>query len=185
LAEEGRDMRRWFIGLAALVAVGAGTAAVAEGQAAAWATYPHPELGFSIDAPMAPVSKTKTTQSTLGAVPTTLFAIDEGEAGAIILAVSDYSGVKTSLDVNKGLDGAVTGAVASMSATLLSNDHITVDGLEGREITARADPAGLLIKGRIVFAGKRLYQLMAIGPAASGLPADFGRVEASLKIAKP
>lgn len=171
-------MRAWMIGLAAL-------AAASSARAAEWTTYAHPELGFSIDSPTPLATQTTSAATPKGTVQTTLFAVDEGQGGAIVLAVGDYRGVKLGdMDIQKGLDGAVQGAVAKLNATLISETPITVDGFPGREITARADPAGLLIKGRIVYADQRLYQLMAVGPAAAGVPADFTRLETSLKLNK-
>jgi hypothetical protein len=175
-------MRACIIGLTALAAVATASAA----SAADWTTYSHPELGFSIEAPAPLAVQTLSVATDVGPAPTTIFALDEGQAGAIILSVADYTGLKLrDVDKQKELDGLVNNLVARQSATLISQSPITVDGFPGREITARADPAGLLIKARIVYAGKRLYHLVAIGPAASGLPADYDRLEASLKIAKP
>jgi hypothetical protein len=172
-------MRAWIIGLAAL-------AAASSAWAADWTTYAHPELGFTIESPVPPASKTTSTKTAGGAVQTTIFAIDEGQAGAIVLAVDDYRGVKLSPeDIRKGLEAAVQRPLTKMNATLLSETPITVDGFPGREISARADPAGLLIKGRVVFAGQRLYQLLAVGPAATGIPSDFERLEASFKVNRP
>lgn len=172
-------MRALIIGLAAL-------AAASSAAAADWATYAHPELGFSIESPVAPATQTTSAATPKGPVKTTIFAVDEGKAGAIVLAVGDYRGVKLGdLDVQKGLEGSVKGAVAKLNAVLTSETPITVGGFPGREITARADPAGMLIRGRIVYADQRLYQLVAVGPAASGVPSDFARLESSLKIIKP
>lgn len=172
-------MRAWIIGL---VALGAASSA----WAADWTTYAHPELGFTIESPLPPASTTTSTAITGGAVQTTIFAIDEGQAGAVVLAVDDYRGVKLSPeDVRKGVEAAVQRPLTKMHATLLSDTPITIDGFPGREITARADPAGLLLKGRVVFAGQHLYQLFAIGPAATGVPTDFGRIETSFKVNRP
>jgi hypothetical protein len=172
-------MRAWIIALAAL-------AAASSAQAADWATYAHPELGFSIDSPVPPASQTTSASTPKGAVKTTVFAIDEGQTGAVVLAVDDYRGVKLSEDdVRKALEAAVQRPLKKLSAVLISDTPITVDGFSGREITARADPAGLLIKGRIVFTGQRLYQLIAVGPAATGVPGDFGRLESSFKLNRP
>jgi hypothetical protein len=171
-------MRSWIIGLAAI-----GFASGA--QAGTWTVCPHPELGFSIEAP-APLATASTTQATaMGPVKTVVFAIVENDTSPIALAVADYSGVNLAgLDVQKALDAAVKDPLGRLHAVLLTQTPITVDGFPGREITGRADPDGLLVKGRIVFTGRRLYQLVAIGPATSGVLADFDRLEASLKISK-
>lgn len=176
-----RNRHGWAVGLAALVAAGAASAA----QAADWKTYAHPELGFSIEAPVEPATKAEPYPSAMGPIPVTAFYIDEGGGSGIILTVSDYSGHKLTIDPQKGLDILAQGAAADLNGTVLTKTPITVDGFPGREITARADPAGILIKGRIVYAGHRVYQLIGFGPAAGGVPADFERLEASLKISKP
>lgn len=185
-------MRAWVIGMAALAAVGGASGAWAQApaptqtaQPANWKIYAHPELGFSIESPAEPATKSEAYPSPMGPIPTNVFYIDEGGGWGILLTVGDYSRYKITVDPQKGLDRLAEGAAADLNGVLLSKTPITVDGFPGREIVARADPAGIIIKGRIIYAGQRVYQLMAVGPAASGVPADFERVETSLKLMKP
>jgi hypothetical protein len=170
-------MNKWIVGLAAAALV-AGAAHAAE----TWSKYPYPALGFTVEFPAAPAVQTMQQPTPLGAIPVTVVAVDLGARGAVMVSHADYGAVapNAQLDPAKALDGAVDGSAANIHATITSRQEISVEGHPAREFTARADAQGYLLKSRVVLVGKHLYQVLGVGPAASGVPAEYERTAASL-----
>jgi hypothetical protein len=175
-------MNRWIVGLASAILV-AGTAHAAE----TWTKYPYPALGFTVELPGPPAVQTIQQPTPLGVVPITVVAVDLGARGAVIVSHADYGVVSgdAKLDPAKALDGAVDGSAANIHATITSRQEITVQGYPAREFAAKNDAQGFLMKSRIILVGKHLYQVLGVGPTATGVPAEYERTAASLAFKSP
>jgi hypothetical protein len=64
----------------------------------------------------------------------------------------------------KRLDGAKDGAVNSVKGKLIKEAKITLGKHLGREFSAELPMGKVIMKARIYIVGKRLYQVLAIGP---------------------
>lgn len=95
------------------------------------------------------------------------------------------------------LDMARDGMLARSRTTLVSDQHIISHGYPAREVLARNAGGGVL-SARLIYAGERLYTLMALYPSSSSrheqdvkhffnsfVPASAGNVPESVPAAPP
>ncbi|MGZ6258494.1 MAG: hypothetical protein ACXWQ6_08445 [Candidatus Limnocylindrales bacterium] len=90
---------------------------------------------------------------------------------AFITAYTDYPpGAVSGRDPESVLEGAQAGAVASVKATLVNADPVTVAGLPGRAFQATV--AGGSVYGLVILNGDHLYQLVAVGSNVNASDVD-------------
>jgi hypothetical protein len=148
----------------------------------AWPTYTNADFGISIDTPQAPAIQSGTVQSDIGPTPQLIGTMKLPGDAVMNFGVQDYGQRDLNDDVNLVLDHAVAAGVAKTHLVVDKLDKIEVDGVPGREITGHL--GDYVLKSRVLLAHKRILTLTAIAHAKDGVPADYARMEASLKVTK-
>jgi hypothetical protein len=171
-------------GLAAALLL-AGSASAAPDQ---WTHKRFPALGYAMDFPAEPTAKAqKAPLSATQNIDIAIEYVDMGAKGAVLMAMSDYSGLGAapSLFANpdvqsKILEGGVQGAVTESHSTLVSETTISVEGNPGREIYYKGDKQPFVGKAWIILVGERAYALTGVGEATAGVPRAFERMSKTL-----
>lgn len=116
---------------------------------------------FKAKFPAKPSEKSQTTNGI-----TFTMHISTTKDGGYIVGIADLPipDGETAEMTQKRLDGARDGAVGNVKGKLIDSKEVTLDKkYPGREFSASLPQKDGLVKARIYLAGKRLYQVMAIG----------------------
>ena len=92
----------------------------------------------------------------------------QGDSVALVAAVCDYGAAAKDKDPDVLLQGAETGSIENVHATLTSEKKITLGGNQGREYEADSKDAHL--SARIYMVGPVLYQLIEVSPVNHPYP---------------
>jgi hypothetical protein len=146
----------------------------------AWSVHRYDRFRFSVETP-APPSVTAMQVPTQAAPATGMLAeVDlNGPASALVFASVDFTGYSMP-EADKLLEITVGGTLKPENFQVDSETNITVGGAPGRDVEAHN--ATKVMRERIVFKDQRLYELMGIAPAASGVPVQYVRFMHSLKL---
>jgi hypothetical protein len=140
------------------------------------------EWGFIAKFPSEP--KTQRPQAAGGALTT--FSVEAKDRVLMVVAADapvgdDESAAQTQARLQSGQDRAIAG----FGGTLKSSSEVTLAGHPGREFTAAiTKPVVGQVRGRVYLVGKRLYQVMAVGPAAYVNSADARALFDSFRLAE-
>jgi hypothetical protein len=96
----------------------------------------------------------------------TTYTVERGD-GAFIVAVADYPANLASADPNKVLEGARDGALKNVQATLTTSEATSLGAVPGIAFTGTMAANNGVVTTRIFLDGVRLYQIFAVGDAAS------------------
>jgi hypothetical protein len=109
----------------------------------------------------------------------------EGKALLVIHADMPISGDEPEEKLRERLDGARDAAITAAGAKELASSKITLAGkYPGCEYSARFPEAKGVLKARIYIVGKRLYQVVAAGPADFIDSADVKKMFDSFEVTK-
>ena len=158
--------------LAALPALADGTIA--------WSEYSYTADGFAISAPHLPVGKKLVAPTDVGPVTSQIYSVDLGSDNAFMFSSTHYDQGLVSSRAADALEGAKNGAVANVHGTLVSQQHISIDGNPGYEIVITA--SNYHVRERIYVVGDYLYQLLAIAPVGAPLPKDADKFLGSFRL---
>jgi hypothetical protein len=165
-----------------------GTAAVAQNDAVkarAWKEYAYPNDAFVIAAPAEPKLSREPLRVFGGSANAHIYAVKGGEQGALVVLVEDRqpSDQRSDQDV---LEQARLGVLATAHAIVTVQQNRTLGDHRGAQIDLEAvdsNGARKRVRDRFFVVGRRLYQIIAIGPAGDPLPADAERWFASFRLA--
>jgi hypothetical protein len=165
-----------------------GAAAVAQDGAAkgaAWKDYSYPDDAFVIAAPAEPKVSREMLRVFGGSASAHIYTVKGGEQGALIVVVEDRQPADQRSDQDV-LEQARLGVLATAHAIVTVQQNRTLGDHRGAQIDLEAADSGgarKRVRDRFFVVGRRLYQIMAIGPAGDPLPADAERWFASFRLA--
>jgi hypothetical protein len=154
-------MGRICVGLSLPLLLGAGPSEVPEG----WKTVESKGAGFKAIMPAEPMLRTQQVKTATGQLRVTLFVAEGKNDAVFAVSYTDYP----EMDLKKGpiekrLDQARDGAVASAGGKLRSERAIKLQGHSGRELVVEKNGEAVA-RMRIYLVKRRLYQVMVLGPA--------------------
>jgi hypothetical protein len=158
-AREGRIMGPYCWSLALPLLLGAAQ----EDLPAGWKMVAPKDAGFSVTMPSAPMEKKQQVKTATGTL-TVILQIAEGRNDShFVVSYCDFApGDLKKGDVDKRLDQARDGAVASAGGKKRSEEAIKLGSHPGREIVIEKD-GEVVVKMRIYLVKNRLYQVMVLG----------------------
>ncbi len=171
-------------GLLVMLAGLAGSVLVACGEEKA-STEPVAVLkgdGFTVEMPGNPKAETINAQTAGGPVPITAYITEGGEEGFSMSVLKIPKGVRGDLD------GAVSGAAASVGGTLKDTQKLEFQGFPARDarITGAEDSNGNkgTVFARVVLANGRVFQMQFVtrGADVRSPPKQYTAFVSSLRI---
>lgn len=121
--------------------------------------------GFSVMTPYTLKESSQSVDTAVGKIDIHFFIAEQG-GESYLVGYSDYpEAMAQASDPEKMLDSGRDGAVKNVNGTLVSEARITLDGHPGRELTIAAKAGNgqdLVLRGRIVLVGNRLYQVVTV-----------------------
>jgi hypothetical protein len=147
--------------------------------------FTSPEGDFVVTFPGQPKSTDTSVPLPDGSkITVTSYAV-EREDGAFIVAVADYPADLVGADPKVVLEGARDGALQNVQATLTTSESISLGAVPGIAFGGTVASNNGVLTTRIFLDGVRLYQVFAVGDAASSsLTADTAAFLDSFKLTK-
>jgi hypothetical protein len=147
--------------------------------------FTSPEGDFVVSFPGQPTSTDTPVPLPDGSkISVTSYTVERGD-GAFIVAVADYPANLVNADPTVVLEGARDGALQNVQATLKTSEAITLNGVPGIAFTGNVASNNGVVTTRIFLDGVRLYQIFAVGDAASSrLTVDTAAFLDSFKLTK-
>jgi hypothetical protein len=148
---------------------------------AAFKEFLSPDKSFSALLPQGPRESSKKINTPIGSIRT--FAYNaKSKHHEFSIAYCDYpDSFVAATDPKQILAGAADGAVHNIQGKLLGETSIDMNGIPGTELKIET-PQKMVLKSRIYFAGKRLFQIMAIGKPDHAFDKELTEVFDSFKI---
>ena len=165
-------MRRTFAILLVLLVSAFVSAAQASGE---WIKYTSAEGRFSVSMPHEPKVSTQDTTAASGEKLAQFLAVSGDGNGGFMAAYFDYRS-----DMTFSLDKARDGMVATLHATVLAEDQISLGGSPGKQVKflAKAETGEeFLDRARLYDVDRRIYVLQCIFPKAEDSPAIIAKCE--------
>jgi hypothetical protein len=131
-----------------------------------WKLFEPKDAGFSVKMPVMPTEKKQSVKTATGKLDVILHIADGRNDSLFVVSYSDFdkADLKKKEDVEKRLEQARDGAIASARGKLRSDDKIKLKEHSGREIVIEKD-GEVVVKMRIFLVKNRLYQVMVLGNA--------------------
>jgi hypothetical protein len=147
--------------------------------------FTSPEGDFTVTFPGEPQSSATPVPLPDGSkLSMTTYTVERGD-GAFIIAVADYPANLVNADTKAVLEGARDGALKNINATLTTSEAITLSGVPGIAFNGTIESSNGVATSHIFLDGVRLYQVIAVGDAASTrLTADTAAFLDSFKLTK-
>ncbi|MCI0459781.1 MAG: hypothetical protein L0Z62_22755 [Gemmataceae bacterium] len=144
-------------------------AAVAAGQDSPpreWKPFAPPSGRFTVLMPGSPIEQKEKAKTSTGEVEVTLFVLELKGEGTFAVGYSELppAAARSGLEQRR-LDNARDGVIATSKGRLLSERPLPLKKFPGRELQIQAQDE-TRIRTRLYAVRNRLYQLMAVGPAA-------------------
>jgi hypothetical protein len=113
-------------------------------------------------------------------------AINDMGSRAILVAYADIPipAGETAEQTQTRLDGAKNGAIKNINGKLIREAKITLGKHPGRQFSAELPGSKGVMKARVYLVGKRLYQIMAVGPKDFTDSADVKKMFDSFELTK-
>jgi hypothetical protein len=111
--------------------------------------------------------RTQSEPTAAGLVTAYMAVADSGAKGAYFVAHSDMPVSANQISADDALDGACSGSVSRVGGTETSRETITFAGHPGRDLQFEGTQLGRQFQThlKVFLAGRRLYQVMWLGPA--------------------
>lgn len=166
--------RRLRIALAGLCLVLAASGAAAqERKLPGWIEVAIPAGRFKVLMPGAPKTSRQTIRTDIGNVASTRYTVTDAANVTYDVLFNEYPEARVSkTNPQKLLDGARDGLLYQTKGRMIAEKHITLASFPGRDQLI-ADDSGAHYRVRLVWAGSRLYQIMAVSPGKPRPDADI------------
>jgi hypothetical protein len=153
-------------------------------EAPSWKSFTSKEGGFTASFPVMPEEKKQLLKTATGQMDVRVFLAEDKNDISYVVSISDLP----AKDYKKGteeqrLDFAREGALNSSRGKLRSEKKIMLDGYPGRDLIIDAEN-GSVIRLRLYAVGRRLYQVLAVGPATVATSRDVTFFLDSLRLVK-
>ena len=144
----------------ALVSLGLLTGWLQDASPAGWLNFESKSGRFGVALPSKPLERPQF----VGQLKVTKFIAEDKNEAVYVISHTDYPDAEVKKEVvQKRLDQARDGAVASVSGMMKAEKAIMLDGHPGRDIVI--EKAGVVIvRMRIIVVDQRVYQVLALGP---------------------
>lgn len=153
----------------------------AAGAQEKWQAFRSIEGGFSVQAPGKMEVSRKFVDTAAGRVLLNMFSVST-ERGAYLISYSDHEeAVRGEVDSGDVLEAARDGAVRNAKGNLTEDKKTTIQGNPARSIKFAA-PGGVVGRGYIVLAKRKLYQVLVIGAKDFAESQDASRFLNSFKL---
>jgi len=142
----------------------------ATGKDVEWRPVDETSQGFKLEMPGAPRQVVALADNESGSTePISMLQVKPEPNRTFAVAWADKPPVARMNDLvpEKTLDDARDGALARTATTKISEIRSNPQGFPGRDIEARNVTGGIL-DARLIYAGSRLYMLIATSPSAAG-----------------
>jgi hypothetical protein len=175
-------MSRWSVVLAVVV-----VATTAHADTSDWKKRDlKQDCRCSIQMPLEPKYDTMPTPTEAGTIQSHMASIDLGSDTFFAVMWADYpAAALANRTPDSVLDGARDGAVANVKGKLLAEKKLTANGYPGREIRIGSSDKKFVAIDRLYVVKTRLYQVMAVWPAAGEDVATTRRYIESFTFTKP
>jgi hypothetical protein len=140
-----------------------------ESRSLQWRLIDRPNLGFRLQMPGDPSRVNVEADTETGSTePVNMLMVKSENGGEYAVAWAERPPVARMNDLNpeKTIDQALDGALARTGTTLVSESRNSPQGFPGRDVVARNVGGGVL-DTRFIYAGARLYMLIATAPSAA------------------
>ncbi len=147
-----------------------GVVDTSSGSPLAWQPVDETAQGFHVDLPGTPTQTVVQSSNEVGFIePVNMITVKADANHTFAVAWADKPPVARINDLipDKTLDQARDGALARTSTTLVSESRSNPQGYPGRDVVAHNAGGGIL-DARFIYAGTRLYMLIATAPSAAG-----------------
>jgi hypothetical protein len=130
---------------------------------ASWKMVAPKDGGFSVAMPAAPMEKKQQVKTATGTLSVVMQIADGRNDSLFVVSYSDFPEADLKKgDVDKRLDQARDGAIASARGKKRSEEPLKLKGHAGREVVIEKD-GEVVVKMRIYLVKNRLYQVMVLG----------------------
>ena len=127
----------------------------------------------------------KTKDNKAGGITMHVVANDLGKKAVLVThADMPIPADETAEQTQTRLDGAKNGAINSVKAKELKSAKITLGKHPGREFSAELPAGQGVLKARVYIVGKRLYQVLAVGPKDFVDSADVKKIFDSFELTR-
>ncbi len=152
-----------LIGL--LLALAPAPASAAQGASAQtnWSVYRYPDLGFSFEAPKAPVRTESTSQTDAGPAQEITFEVDAGTYGFFVKILDLRRLTSDSFNVDDWVDHIVK----KPGIVVTASRPVTLNGLTGRDVVYRTQGNPLAQTLRVFYSEHIVYELFTTYPLES------------------
>jgi len=138
---------------------------------------------FSVLMPATPSEQKQEIATDAGPVQSVMFIAAGANNSAFIAAYADYPNAARDAETSaKVVSGARDGILRNTKGKLINDKEISLDKSAGRAFLIEQD-GGQFFNVRVYLVGKRLYQLIVVGPKAEATGADADKYLASFKLA--
>jgi len=150
-----------------------------------WQTYTAPDAKFSVRLPGKANVETKPVPGDDGKTTSlTLIGVEPTRDTAYTCSYFDSESLGKK-PPEQALEASMAGSLTKIQGTVISLQHITVQGYPGIDWHARAR-GNSLVDARMILVGNRLYMIMAVARADGDRePKTVQRVFESFKVLKP
>ncbi|NVK27777.1 MAG: hypothetical protein HWE14_07020 [Flavobacteriia bacterium] len=145
---------------------------VLHAQTEDWVTLTSEELGYSVEFPQEPEPSERTVASAVGELTLNIHMYDASISGIpdnnliYMTNVTDYPGEpfdkRSEADRDGVFDGAINGAVTNINGSLVSEEEIELQGVEGRSVKISIYEGQAFVYMRLFLKGNSLYLLQVI-----------------------
>jgi hypothetical protein len=139
-------------------------AAAQERNLPGWKEVAIPAAHFKVLMPGAPKTSRQTIRTDIGNVASTRYTVIDAANVTYDVLFNEYPAAGVSkTNPQKLLDGARDGLLYQTKGRMIAEKHITLANFPGRDQLI-TDGSGAHYRVRLVWAGNRLYQIMAASP---------------------
>jgi hypothetical protein len=138
---------------------------------------------FTVLMPATPTEQKQEIDTDTGKVESVMFIAAGANSSAFIAAYADYPNAARSAEAaTMVVSGARDGILRNTKGKLINDKEISLDKNTGRAFLIEQD-GGQFFNVRVYLVGKRLYQLIVVGPKAEATGANADRYLTSFKLA--
>ncbi len=150
----------WLVALSMVCASAVFSMGVAA-QSGDWKSYSYAPDGFSISAPSAPVMSKQDVPTEKGSFELRSYLVEVGSS-ALYVGVVDYGSAVSGRDPADVLEGAKSGAINNVKATVSKESKVTLGIYPGLSFESENDT--MHFSARIYLVGSVLYQVLTASP---------------------
>ena len=146
--------------ISSVIAFGFLVGMLQDGMPTGWTVFSSKSGRFSVALPSAPVERSQF----VGQLKVVKFIAEGKNEALFVISFTDFADADVKKDaLQKRLDQARDGAVASVSGMLKADKAILLEGHPGRDIVIE-NGGVVIVRMRIYVVDRRVYQVLALGP---------------------